>query len=674
MTWIDAILDGCPSPMVVNDSKTPSGVAHVGSLRGVLIHDALARATRRRGMDARFIYGCDDMDPVDETPHGTGEHFRGCLGVPLFQAPPPPGLTGGSMAEAYFGEFASTFGPLGVDADFYSMSALYRSGRLDATIDAYLRAAPKVREVYRRETGSVRPPDWLPFQPICEACGRIGTTYASDYDGETVAYECRTDLVVWAEGCGAAGRRSPFGGSGKLPWKLEWAAKWKVFGVSLEGGGKDHMGAGGSHKVAAALAREVLDCDVPASFGYEFFTLAGAKMSSSKGIGATARELVDLLPAELLRYLVLRVQPRKAVDFALDTAGVTRAFSEYEKLWRTLPDRGPAQRLLFALSQPDAEADAAPAPGYSPPFDTLVSVVQQPHIDLDEHLERLGRTSLSNVEREWIERKRRTAESWSSRFSELAARLTVTEDFARAARRLTNHQRSFLSVSSRLLERLPAWNAADIQGALFDAVRIVGIDPAEAFAAFYELFFGGPEGPRAGSFLEFFGRRDACCRLGAVTYSYRALAEATAMPRHRWERAVSEAVSGGRSVSFLPVWAGAAADERSESDGAPGPVDAGATSGSIPVGCRSESDGAPGPVDGLGVVEFFFSDTKNRTGAERTILEVAGGRGAQDRDPVRSFRRGARSYLAGLLGVPEADVCIRSDSPFGTLDGRGVVA
>ena len=503
---------------MINDSKTPSGLAHVGSLRGVLIHDALARAARRRGMDARFIYGCDDMDPVDEIPHGTGEHFREFLGAPLFRAPPPPGLPGESMAGAYFGEFTSTFDPLGVDADFYFMSDVYRSGRLDETIDTYLRAASKVRDIYRRETGSVRPPDWLPFQPVCERCGRVGTTYACDYDGETVAYECRADLVQWAQGCGTRGRRSPFGGDGKLPWKLEWAAKWKVFDVSLEGGGKDHMGAGGSHKVAAALAREVLMCDVPVSFSYEFFTLAGAKMSSSKGIGATAGELAAVLPPELLRYLVLRVQPRRAFDFAVDAAGMTRAFAEYERLWRTFPESGRAQQQLFELSQV-RHGTLPPPPGYSPPFDTMVSVVQQPHIDVVDHIEAVGRSALSAAEREWIERKRRTAEAWSQRFSDMAERLTVIEDFQSAARRLSNHQRAFLSVASRLLSGLAAWDAASIQGTLFDAARVVGIDPPQGFAALYEVFFGWPEGPRAGSLLEFVGRERACGRLGEVGYS-----------------------------------------------------------------------------------------------------------------------------------------------------------
>ena len=292
--------------------------------------------------------------------------------------------------------------------------------------------------------------------------------------------------------------------------------------------------------------------DVPASFSYEFFTLAGAKMSSSKGIGATAGELADILPPELLRYLVLRVQPRKAVDFALDVAGVTRAFAEYERLWRTHSGSGPAQQQLFALSQPAPGDGLDAAPGYSPPFDTLVSVVQQPHIDLVEHMEAVGRTSLSAVERQWIERKWRTAESWTQRFSDMAARLTVIEDFQSEADQLDNHQRAFLSVGSRLLSQLAGWDAPDIQGTLFDAARVVGINPAQGFAAFYAVFFGWPEGPRAGSFLEFIGRQQACSRLGAVSYSYRDLVEATRMPLHEWEEAATAARAAGHSLSFLP--------------------------------------------------------------------------------------------------------------------------
>ena len=636
MTWIDETLQRARSPIYINDSKTPSGVAHVGSLRGVLTHDALLRVARHNGAQARFTYGCDDMDPVDEIPHGTGEYFREHLGKPLCAVPPPPELagdtesasktesTGKNMAQAYFTEFTSTFAPLGVEAEFYYMSDIYRAGRLDDTIDVFLRRASAVREIYLRETGAVRPDNWLPFQPICENCGRIGTTYASDYDGETLAYECQPDLVAWAQGCGAAGRISPFGGAGKLPWKLEWVAKWKVLPVTVEGAGKDHMGAGGSHKVAAALAREVLECSVPTSFSYEFFTLGGAKMSSSKGIGLSAFELVACLPPQLLRYLVLKVQVRRALDFDLDLSTLNGAFAEYERLWNAVyeGDANSNQQQLFKISQLIGSEATAP-PAYSPPFDSVVSVVQQPHIDLSAHIDALGVGPLSDADRDWIDVKRLTAESWSQRFSESASRLMVADVLPETTEDLSNQQRGFLCVSQRLLSELETWRAASIQAALFDAARIVGITPAEAFEALYTAFFGWPEGPRAGSFLEFLGRGAARERLGEVSYSYPELVAVTAIELDDWNRAVSAAAAERHEFSILPNW----------------------------ISDSGDSD----ELANSGVLELFVADAKGRTSAQRAVFESSN----------EAIAQAARGHVARLLGIAEAEVPIRPDNPFG---------
>ena len=56
---------------------------HVGALRGVLIHDAIFRTLREKGIEARYLFGVDDFDPVDEIPKGEDEHFGKYIGWPL---------------------------------------------------------------------------------------------------------------------------------------------------------------------------------------------------------------------------------------------------------------------------------------------------------------------------------------------------------------------------------------------------------------------------------------------------------------------------------------------------------------------------------------------------------------------------------------------------------------
>jgi lysyl-tRNA synthetase class 1 len=165
----------------------------------------------------------------------------------------------------------------------------------------------------------VRSEHWHPFQVVCEQCGRIGTTEVTSYDGKEVEYACRPNLVKWAKGCGNRGKMSPFDGRGKLPWKLEWVAKWQALGITIEGAGKDHTTKGGSRDVAGACFEQIFGGVPPLNIPYEFFLVGGAKMSSSKGIGASGARHGDLPPARDLPVPdALRTQPKSIVDFRLE--------------------------------------------------------------------------------------------------------------------------------------------------------------------------------------------------------------------------------------------------------------------------------------------------------------------------------------------------------------------
>lgn len=506
MLWNDRLVQDLTGHQVVNDSKTPSGPVHVGALRGALIHDAVYRSLTQRGIPARYLFGVDDYDPLDELPAVGGEQFRQYLGMPLCNVPAPPGSDSDSIAEYYIRDFFDVFRQLHIEAETYRMRDIYRSGQFDGEIDTILRHADTVRRVDREVAHARRPDDWYPFQAICEHCGKIGTTRVHDYDGETVSYTCEPTLVKWAQGCGHQGRTSPFGGNGKLSWKLEWVAKWHHFPVTIEGAGKDHNAPGGSRNVAVRCLQEIFGDTPPRNIPYEFFLVGGAKMSSSRGVGVTVRDMARLLPPELLRFLMLRTQPNKTVDFQPDVARLTRLYSDFDRV-RAQTAGGTMERGLYQLAALDNE------PGYyAPPFDLVASLVQLPHLDIEQEIARLKGGPLTPREAEKTADRIAGARYWLQRFATAEERLELRGELPIEAAGLSTAQIAFLHEAARKIQDI-AWEPDLIQVALFDAARLIPLAQRDAFEAIYIVFFGARSGPRAGNLLAFLDRGFALSRL-----------------------------------------------------------------------------------------------------------------------------------------------------------------
>lgn len=402
MFWTEEVAAKCSGPQIVNDSKTPSGRVHVGALRGVLIHDAIFRTLKEKGIEARYLFGVDDYDPVDEIPKGEDEHFGKYLGWPLCNTPAPHGAPG-DMAEYYMSEFWGVFEELGVTVERYRMRDIYRAGQFNEAIDRILSNADKVRRVYKEVSNSDRPAHWYPFQVICEKCGAIATTEVHDYNGTEVSYRCLQSKVVntklnLGRGCGHEGKTSPFDGRGKLPWKLEWVAKWVAFPVTIEGAGKDHSTKGGSRDVSEACLRAIYGTEPPLRVPYEFFLVGGAKMSSSRGVGAGARDMADLLPPEVLRFLMIRTKPNSPVNFEANEEGIVKLFNEFDRYHvRSQREKTatPDEATVFRLAELTPEGDY-----FNANFQLISALVQMPHLEVQREIEkRVGRalTELSTL-------------------------------------------------------------------------------------------------------------------------------------------------------------------------------------------------------------------------------------------------------------------------------------
>ena len=510
MYWADELAAAASGRQVVNDSKSPSGTVHVGSLRGVVLHDAIFRALRQAGLEATFLYGVDDMDAMDSQAKLTPDAVEKYMGAPLSRVPAPEGSSAANYARHFVGEiFFQTFEPLGIKPEFYWVSELYAAGRLDPYMRLALDRADRVREIYLRVSHVERTAAWLPLQVICEQCGKIGTTTATAWDGETVAYRCVPDLVSWARGCGHEGRVSPLGGRAKLPWNLEWAAKWGLLGVTIEGCGKDLATAGGSRDRSDAISREVFEVEPPRNVAYEFLNVGGKKMSTSRGQGVAAHTIAEVLPPEQLRFLFLRPRPSQVIEFDPEGDTIPRLFDEFDRIAAATAGREVKGELpadferVFAYSllgpTPDvAEAAAA----FRPAFAHLALLAQIPGVDIGERMEAEKGAPLTAFETAILTERIASARAWLESYAPERARLTIRHDAVpEEVAALDAPQHAYLAALAAAAETDKPRSGDAWQGLIFRVAAERELPSGRAFGALYAAFLGRTNGPRAGWLL-----------------------------------------------------------------------------------------------------------------------------------------------------------------------------
>lgn len=483
MFWADKLASeiiesGKFTPFWVDDMKTPSGYAHVGSLMGPVIHSMVYRSLQDSGKEAKFTFVINDFDPADDLLPEMKGKFESELGKPLKLAKSPdPKFE--SMADLFGADFIEAIKSLGVEAEILSSWEMYHEGKFDDVIKLALDNAEKIQDIYHEISGSQKKEKgWLPFQVICENCGKLGTTRVHDWDGETVAYICEAELVKWAKGCGHEGRVTPYGGAGKLPWKVDWAAHWKVVGVTIEGAGKDHASKGGSYDIAMAICTEIFDYPDPFKMPYEFVLIGGHKMSSSKGIGLKAHDLTTILPPAVGRFLYARNGIKSQSNFdPVDPNAIPGLFDDYREAyeeWRKDPKSEDGR--AFELSQ---VGETLTPPDIK--FNLLAQYVQAPN--------KAGEIEKLNAG-EWA----KYAKIWIEKFSPEEDRFIVSEE--KNAMDLSQEQKEYLK---KIVQELDTeWQEDEFQKRLYELTKDMGISSGDAFKAIYGILFGKQYGPKAG--------------------------------------------------------------------------------------------------------------------------------------------------------------------------------
>ncbi|HSW48302.1 MAG TPA: lysine--tRNA ligase [Candidatus Saccharimonadales bacterium] len=477
MIWADEILKSRKGVEVINDSWTPSGIVHMGSLKGPVIHDTLFRVLKKKGTNVKYIYGFDDADPIDGLSPDLIDSHSKYLGVPISVAPSPDG--NGSFSDYFSRKMKRLFKELGIEAQIYRTSEIYKNGKFNDAIRFVLDHAEDIRNVYSQIYKKEVAGDWYPLQVVCPKCGKLGTTKVIGWDGKVVVYECSKTLVKWAEGCGQSGKISPFDGNGKMPWKVEWAGKWWTFGVTIEGAGKDHASAGGSYDVAREIFAKVFKKELPLKLAYEFFLSGGKKMSSSKGTGMTGEELLEVLSPEIARFLMIRTAPNRAVEFTpRDTLIIPTLYDEYQKAAGAYVGKTDEELArIFELSQ---IKDIKKPPSIR--FSVLAQWVQMPNME-------------AKIEEEGLHEWAKYAKVWIEKYAPESEKFLIQQSLPDQVKSLTDKQKEMLKKIAGELDS--AEDAEEFQTKIYEIGKEIGLNGKETFAAIYTSLIGKDHGPKA---------------------------------------------------------------------------------------------------------------------------------------------------------------------------------
>jgi lysyl-tRNA synthetase class 1 len=497
--------------LIVRDEKTASGRVHAGSMRALAL---------QAGVRHVFKYEINDMDPMDGLPvYLDAAAYSKEMGKPLYAIPSPDGVAK-NFAEYFAEEYIRAIHEAGFSPELYRASELYLTGRMNDAIRLALEKAATVRKIYKEVSGAHRPDDWYPLFVICENCGKLGTTKVTGWDGEKVSYQCAPRAVEWAQGCGHSGMVAPWNGNAKLPWKVEWGAKWFVIGVDIEGGGKDHYSKGGARDIARRISEEVFGYPEPFGVQNEYFLVGGKKMSSSKGEGAAAKEVVELVPPSIFRLALFGKDINQQINFDPSGDTIPVLWDTYDKLaekfWSKAHDDD--ARLFEYLHPAEERSKLREEKRFLPRFSQVAFLVQMPHLSLEAEAERMKGRTLTERDRAELSLRAQYAKVWLEKAASDDFKFTLQDNTVpEAAKQFSPEQKAALRKVIGYIDQHASLEGQELHTALHEIRKESGLSAGDFFGALYLSFLGKPSGPKAGWFLSVLNREFVVARLTEVS-------------------------------------------------------------------------------------------------------------------------------------------------------------
>lgn len=455
---------------------SPSGHIHLGNLREMMTADAVKKAVTDAGGKAEIIYIADTFDPLRRRYPFLPESYEKYVGMPLSEIPDPEGCHK-NYSEHFLEPFLESLETLGIDVEVERADLMYKEGRYTEEIKLAIEKREEIVQIIEEVTGREIEDGWYPFMPFCENCKKINSAKVTGYNEKWICYRCS---------CGHEGKAS-YKGGGKLTWRVDWAARWRILNITCEPFGKDHAAAGGSYDTGVRLAREIFGIEPPFPVVYEWIHLKGVgAMKSSKGIVVPVKGLVDTLPPEIVRYIIIRSKPERHIEF--DPSALLDTVEEFEDAFK-MNDRSVQLSLVSDVEYSDV------------PFRHIIVVGQIAKWNPEHIFGMLKRTGYDVDERVMkdVSRKIQFAKKWLEKYASERLKFEIIDYVPE----FSDREREFLKkFSDSMKEKM---DAEEIHKLVYDVADKMNLKPKNAFKIIYRAILGKTYGPRIGYFLKSLG-------------------------------------------------------------------------------------------------------------------------------------------------------------------------
>lgn len=499
MSWLEQVVDEIvasrPSgEILIESGGSPSGTYHLGHMRELVTCDAIMLELRRRGRQARHIYFVDDLDNLRKVPINVPPEWEQYLGTPICDVPSPDGQPGRSYADYFLQGLIDSCKALKVDVEFVRSHPKYRSGWFVPAIELCLEHIPEIRSTLEKISNRKLDEYWTPIQVL--EMGRLKNR-------KFISIDKTAKTLVYEDSSGQQQTAHYDKGEVKLDWRLDWPARWWQLKVDVEPFGREHASAGGSYDTGAQLMKDVYHAEPPLPVPYDSIHMVGdtKKMSASKGTAISAMEGVTIMPAEVVRYFILRAPLNRPLYFD-PVDGLVKLMDDFAEL-TAKQDRSEAEESLLFVATRGVRPTVSRVP-----FSHLVASYQASLKDAALTLEVIKRTEhreTAKNEADVISAELDFIDAWLSKRAPEEIKFSLRETID--AQEFTEQETAFLKALGGKIATAPTdADGAWFHNAIYELKDSAGLAPKELFSALYRAIIGKTSGPRAGWFLSILPR------------------------------------------------------------------------------------------------------------------------------------------------------------------------